>query len=155
MSNKEIIVCTVRDGKLIPHIACEDMVNGFEGRQVVVSVEQDSDKKRSTKMQASLQLYCRKLSVALNNAGFDQRGIMARIGKGSPIPWSEHSVKALWKSVIDARRGKPSTTMSTNGEMCEDYKIFDRMISEVSNGVSLPWPSLESQSYEQHDRNPY
>lgn len=145
-----LIVGTVRDGVLVPHIACQDMLSDFEGQQIVISVEQDENKGISKKMRASLHVYLRKLAAALSSAGYDQRHIMANIGKGAPIPPSETSLKALWKSVIDARRGKPSTEMSTNGEMCEDYKIFDAMMSEACKGVSVPWPSLESQSHESY-----
>lgn len=142
-----LIVGTVRDGVLVPHIACHSLLSDFEGQQIVVSIEQDENKAISKKMRASLQVYCRKLAIKLNDAGYDQRGIMASIGKGAPIPSSEVSIKALWKTVIDLRRGKPSTKLSTDGEMCEDYKIFDAMISKACKGVSIAWPSLESQRY--------
>ena len=146
-----LIVGSVRDGKFITHIACQDALADFEGQQIVVSVEQDEQKAISKKMRASLQVYCRKLSVSLNAAGYDQRGIMASIGRGAPIPTSEVSVKALWKTVIDLRRGKPSTKLSTDGEMCEDYKIFDAMISKACKGVSIAWPSLEGQKAEAYN----
>jgi hypothetical protein len=152
MSDSEVlIVGTIKDGVLIPHIACASIAAQFEGKQIVVSVEKDEEKAISKKMRASFHVYCRRLSRTLNSAGFDQRGIMANIGRGAPIPTSEKSIKALWKTLIDMRRGKPSTELSTNGEMCEDYVIFDNMISSACDGVSIPWPSLEGQKAEAYN----
>tara|TARA_R110002051_G_C8658701_1_gene488685 strand:- start:349 stop:816 length:468 start_codon:yes stop_codon:yes gene_type:complete len=150
-SSTVLIVGTVKNGVLVPHIACADIAAEFEGQQIVVSVEQDETKAISDKMMASLHVYCRKLSSALNRAGYDQRGIMASIGRGAPIPTSETSIKSLWKTVIDMRRGKPSTKLSTNGEMCEDYVVFDNMMSSACKGVSIPWPSLEGQKAEAYN----
>ena len=150
-TDKPIIVGTVKNGVIVPHVACVGSLDGLEGRQVVLTLEDDQSKQRSAKMRASLQVYCRKLAAALNDAGYDQRQLMANIGKGAPIPSSETSIKSLWKTVIDLRRGKPSTTMSTNGEMCEDYQVFDSMISKACHGVSIPWPSIEGLKAEQYN----
>ena len=150
-TDKPIIVGTVKNGVIVPHVACASYLDDLEGHQLVLTVEDDDSKKISAKMRASLHVYCRKLSKALNDAGIDQRFIMANIGKGAPIPTSETSIKTLWKTVIDLRRGKPSTELSTNGEMCEDYKIFDNMISESCHGVSIPWPSIEGLKAERYN----
>ena len=150
--DNQIIVGTFRRGVFYPHIACEDDALALEGQQVAFEMMTSEPEKIRTVIQnASLHKYLDKLSNALNGAGWDQRGILSRIGKGAPIPWSKESLKALWKTVILARRGKPSTTKTTTAEMSEDYRIFDMMISEASQGVSVAWPCRESQSYEQHD----
>jgi len=152
VSKKLEIVCTVRSGVLIPQAELfnDEMATLQEGQQVVVTFESTKpDKIRSVTQNKSLHKYLSNVVKALNNAGFDQRGIMSTIGKGAPIPWSDASLKALWNSVKLARTGKASTTKMTTAEYGEDHRIFDYMISEATQGaVSCALPSRDSQSYD-------
>ena len=152
MSKKLEIVCTVRSGVLIPQseLFVDEMATLSEGQQVAITFESTKpDKIRSLIQNKSLHKYLSNVVKALNNAGFDQRGIMASIGTGAPIPWSDPSLKALWNSVKFARTGKNSTTTMTTKEYSEDHRIFDYMISEATQGaVSCALPSRDSQSHE-------
>ena len=147
--DQQIIVGTFRGGMFTPHIMCSDDALALEGQQVALTVlTSEPDKVRTSLQNKSMHVYFKNISNALNAAGCDQRGIMAHIGRGSPSPWSEFSIKALWKSIQLARHGKDSTTKMTSAEYSEEHRIFDNMISECSGGVSCPLPSRESQSYE-------
>jgi len=141
---------TVEGGRLIPHFLHDDEMKAFkDGQQLVVTVESaKEDRIRTNLINASMHKYFSNLANALNSAGRDQRGIMATIGKGSPIPWTPFSIKALWNTVHAARNGKSSTAKMTTTEYTENHRVFDMMISEASEGVSCALPSRDSLSWE-------
>lgn len=149
--SKTIIVCTVRGGKLIPldNLYDEDL-KALEGQTVAMEVTGAKPAKlRSLIQNASQHKYFANMAIIANNSGYDQRFIMERIGRGSPIPCTPFSIKSLWKDLLVARRGKDSTTKSESGEYDEDHRIFDNMMSAATDGiVSCALPSRESMSHE-------
>ena len=152
MSKEEKIIVGEFDanGMFKPHFVCLDDAKALAGQQIALSVMTAEPEKMRTQLQnRSLHKYFSNISKALNDAGYDQRGIMASIGKGAPIPWSEFSVKALWKSIQLARHGKDSTTKLLSEEYSVEHRIFDNMINVASDGnVSEPIPSRDSQSWQ-------
>lgn len=99
--------------------------------------------KRTNKQNAALHQYCRMLAKALNDAGFDMKRTLKA---DAEISWTEHAVKEnLWRPVQKAMFGVESTTEPETGQYTQIYEVINRKIAQTT-GVSVPWPSLESQS---------
>ena len=149
--SKTIIVCTVRGGQLIPldNLYDEDL-KALDGQTVALEVTGAKPSKlRSIIQNASQHKYFANMARIANQAGYDQRMIMERVGTGKEIPCTPFSMKSLWKDVLMFRRGKDSTTKSESGEYDEDHRIFDNMMSAATDGiVSCALPSRESMSHE-------
>jgi len=95
--------------------------------------------KRTEKQQAAIEVYCRELANALNDAGFDMKKVFEV--KQADVPWTQARVKeALWKPLQDAYLDKRSTTDLDTSEVSPVYEILNRHIAE-NFGVSVPFPS--------------
>ena len=89
----------------------------------------------------SMHLYCRQLSNALNDAGFDMKKVLK---EEVEIPWTEVSVKEhLWRPLQKILTGKVSTTKAETKEHPYVYEVLARHMSEKF-GVFIPWPSKEN-----------
>lgn len=122
-----------------------ELVKLIESRELPFAVDMNPERKRTSKQNSSLHVYCRKLADALNNAGLDMRRVMK---PEYELPWSTYSVKDfLWRPIQDAILRKKSTTELTTVETQEVYKVLDANLGEKF-GVSIPWPSKESQMME-------
>lgn len=101
-------------------------------------------KQRSKKQQAALEIWCRQVSEALNDAGLDQRKFLK---PSIAIPWDDRgrSFKDLvWRPVQRAITGRDSTTEPERSEYPKIYEIINmHMASE--HGISVPWPEKEKE----------
>lgn len=99
--------------------------------------------RRTDQQRKAIEVYCRELATALNDAGCDQRKVLAAMKEGVEIPWSQESVKSsLWKGIQIAVVEKQSTTQLTKDEVSEVYEILNRWTAQTF-GVSVPFPERE------------
>lgn len=94
-----------------------------------------------TKLQnASMHLWHKMVSDALNNAGLD---IVTVLNKGIPIPWTETMVKEiLWRQTQMIMFNIQSTADLTSRQLVQVGDVVDRALSQ-NHGVHVPWPSQE------------
>lgn len=96
-------------------------------------------KQRSLTQNRALHLFCKQLSNALNDAGYDFRTF---VKEGYPVPFNEMLVKEyLWRPIQEAVTGKVSTTKPKRAEYSQIYDVLNRKVAEY--GLHVPWPSRE------------
>jgi hypothetical protein len=101
------------------------------------------ERQRSGQQRKAIEVYCRELARALNDAGMDQRAVMAHMREGFEIPWSQERVKdVLWREVQRAMLGKESTTQLSREEVAKVYEPLNRWTSSTL-GVGVPFPERE------------
>jgi hypothetical protein len=97
-------------------------------------------KKRTSKQNRALHLWCRLLSDELNTLGLDMRVILKPTWQ---IWWTETSVKEnLWKPIQKAMFSKKSTTELSTVEINKIHEQIMKAIGE-KHGINIPWPSIE------------
>ena len=97
--------------------------------------------RRTDQQQKAIEVYCRELSEALNDAGFEMKKVLAV--KQVDIPWSQKTVKEiLWRPIQEAMLEKGSTTELDIMEVDKVYRVLDRHISS-NFGVSISFPNRE------------
>jgi len=103
-----------------------------------VTVNLTIGKKRTNTQNNALQVYCRELATALNDAGLDmKRTLKAEV----EIPWTQDLVREhLWKPIQEYVIGKRSTTEANTFQYSEVYDVLNRNMAEKF-GVSVPFPS--------------
>ena len=100
-------------------------------------------KQRTDQQRKAIEVYCRNLANALNDAGLDQRAVMASMREGVSLPWSQERVKdVLWREVQIAMLDKKSTTGLTTTEISAVYEPLNRWTAQAL-GVSVPFPNRE------------
>jgi len=102
--------------------------------------------KRTSLQNASLHLYYRKLSEALNDGGFEVTdGVVLKL----PVMWTPGNVKSLLgRPIMTALYpDKTSTTELESDEVSEVYQVLDKAVSERT-GVHVPFPSEEELIHE-------
>lgn len=98
-------------------------------------------RQRTDQQRKAIEVYCRNLADALNDAGLDQRAVMANMRDGVSLPWSQERVKdVLWREIQIAMLGKKSTTGLTTTELSAVYEPLNRWTAQTL-GVSVPFPS--------------
>ena len=95
-------------------------------------------KQRTNTQNNALQVYCRELANALNDAGLDmKKTLKAEVD----IPWTQDLVREhLWKPIQEYVIGKRSTTEANTFQYSEVYDVLNRNMAEKF-GVSVPFPS--------------
>ena len=95
---------------------------------------------RTHQQNNALQLYCRLLAEALNDAGYDMKKTLAK--SASPdIPWTQDLVREIiWKRIQKATIGKSSTTLAKTNEYDKVYDVVNRFTA-TRFGISIPFPS--------------
>jgi len=112
----------------------------LNGRKVVVEFV---DEKRTHAQQNALEVYCRELAQALNDAGLDMLCFPWKAG--AEVPWDQASIKArLWKPLQLAVLGEASTAKLNTKQVNEIYEILDRHIASKT-GIHIPFPSRENE----------
>lgn len=97
-------------------------------------------KQRTDQQRKSIEVYCRELATALNDAGLDQRAVLAQMREGVEIPWRQESVKdSLFHPVMEALTGKTSTTKLLTDEVSRVYETLNRWTGQTF-GVSVQFP---------------
>ena len=113
-----------------------------KNKRIKVSVK--PAKQRTLTQNNCIYGYCRELSKAFNDAGYDMETILA---KGTKIPWTENSVKKLiWDKVQIKATEKDSSTKLLTNEVSFVYDIVNRHLSETF-GVFVLFPSRENYDY--------
>ena len=93
-------------------------------------------RQRSNKQNSSLNLFCPKLSVTLNDAGIDFRLFLR---DGYAVPWTSELVKDhIWRPIQIAITGHYSTTKPTREQYIKIYDVLTVKLSE--HGIFEPWP---------------
>jgi hypothetical protein len=98
---------------------------------------------RTGQQQKSIEVYCRELANALNDAGLEMKEVLAV--KQVDVPWTQKTVKeVLWKPLqeIVTDDHKKSTTQLDIMEVDRVYNILDRHIAQHF-GVHVEFPSKE------------
>ena len=105
---------------------------------------------RTNKQNGALHLFLRKLSNALNDAGFDMKRVLK---EEVDIPWSDKSAKEfLWHPVQKAMFKKESSADLDTDEVSKVYETINRHLANKF-GVSVPFPEIYSLIYEQLEDN--
>ena len=93
---------------------------------------------RTEQQRKGIEVYCRELAEALNEAGYEIKKVMAV--KTADVPWTQESVKELlWRPIQEASVGKHSSAALEVSEVDRVYSILDRHISS-NFGVHLEFP---------------
>lgn len=105
-------------------------------------------KTRTSKQNNALHKFLQDLADTLNEAGLDMKTVLK---PEVDIPWSQNSAKEfLWRPIQQVMTGKDSTTEPTT----KDYlAIQETLIRHLSSkfGVSVDWPSIETQMRQSYD----
>ena len=139
MSNDTIVVNSLTAfGEAMRRLEAEWM----EHRYVEVEIRRRA-KQRTDQQRKAIEVYCASLAKALNEAGLDQRAVMAEMREGVELPWTQERVKdVLWREVQKAALGKVSTTGLTTTEVSSVYEPLNRWTAQTL-GVSMPFPTRE------------
>lgn len=108
-----------------------------------VYVAPSTEKPRSAQQNNALHKYCGMVADELNERGLDMRKVLK---PEVEIPWTTASAKEhLWRPIQMAMTGKESTTEVSTKDYPQVYDVLNRHLG-TKFGVSVPWPSKESQS---------
>lgn len=101
------------------------------------------ERQRSDQQRKAIEVYCRDLAAALNDAGLDQRRVLASMREGVELPWDQARCKdVLWREVQRAMLGKESTTRLSRTEVSQVYDALNRWTSSTL-GVGVEFPHRE------------
>lgn len=141
----------------------DDLVRAGWNEPVLVPLKEDIDKLpdceivctltwtekalRTFKQNKALYAYFQLLADAFNNLGLDVTHVM-ELFEEVDLPWSKDRVKdLLWWPIQKAMFGTTSTTQLETRQVSEVHDVINRHTSEKM-GVSLDFPSIESQMNE-------
>ena len=103
---------------------------------------------RTDQQRKSIEVYCREVAKALNDAGYEYRELIEILNsKGIETPFTQENIKDdYFKRIEYALFKKTSTTELTTGEVNE---IFEVMTKSLANNFEqaqyVPFPSEEDQ----------
>ena len=141
---------TIANERGIPDVEAAVRLALESGRAVNVRIEV-VDSVRSGQQCKSIEVYCRSVATALNDAGYDQMAVLEVLQKkGISVPNTQESVKkTLWHLVQRTLLGveKSSSKLATT-EVSRVYEVMNRATAERF-GISLPFPDRFSQA-DQH-----
>ena len=102
----------------------------------------------------SLWLWLTLVAEGLNDAGLEQRVVMAKMSAGFDVPWNKDTVKQnMYHPIMESMTGKTSTTKLDTVEPSKVCDTLGRWLSEKFPGYVPPaWPSIENQSRERQAR---
>ena len=98
---------------------------------------------RTSQQNRALHVFLGQLADVLNEAGLEQRTVMAAMTEGVERPWSTATTKEnLWRPLQVAMTSKESTTDITTVEPSEIHKVLTRWLLNTFPGITVPaWPS--------------
>jgi hypothetical protein len=103
-----------------------------------VTLKWRTGKTRTHKQNNALHVYCRMLSEALNDAGYDMKKTLKQEAE---IPWTTELVKQyLWKPVQEAVTGTDSTSTAGAEDYDKVHQVLSKHLSEKFN-VYIPFPA--------------
>ena len=95
---------------------------------------------RTHQQQKAIEVYCRELAKAMNDAGLDQRAVFELMKEGFQVPWTQETVKDnLFRPIVQAKTGQSSTTGLERSQVTEIYETLNRFTGERL-GLSMPFP---------------
>ena len=95
--------------------------------------------KRTLAQNRALHLYCKQVSEALNNAGYDMKTVIK-----ADVSWNMLQVKELiWKPIQKAVINKESTTALKKDEIDSVYHTINRLLGEKFK-IHVPFPSVDN-----------
>ena len=112
----------------------------YEGSTGIIVTIRTIGKKRTLSQNASLHLYCERLSEKMNDAGFTQRQLLVKFKEKFELPVTEHMIKDIFRSIGEAMFKKKSTTQLTTVEIQTVYQVVDQRFGEIT-GCRCEWPS--------------
>jgi|TARA_R100001082_G_scaffold44092_2_gene23388 hypothetical protein len=96
-------------------------------------------KRRTSKQNNALHVFCRLVAVELNNKGYSVESFFK---EGVEIPFSAEIVKEhIWKPIQKGVTDKESSADLTTIEIQETYENVNRALS--NKGVHIPWPQRD------------
>ena len=103
-----------------------------------VTLKWRTGKTRTHKQNNALHVYCRMLSEALNDAGYDMKKTLKQEVE---IPWTTELVKQyLWKPVQEVVTGADSTSTAGTEDYDKVHQVLSKHLSEKFN-VYIPFPA--------------
>ena len=109
-----------------------------EGYIVTITAINAGKKPKTKSQRDSFHLWCGLLAEELNDAGLDQRVVLAAMKEGFEIPWQKLTVKEnLWKPVQAAVVRKAFTEDLAVDEHNKVYNILHKWLS----GLGWPCPA--------------
>lgn len=109
-------------------------------QDVEVEVSGAQWRQRTSQQNKAMHQFFKMLAKAFNDAGCDQRAVMAKMKEGVEVPWSEEAVKSvIWKGIQDAILGKDKTSELTPEEVSKVYEVVNRFTTDRFN-VHVPFP---------------
>lgn len=98
---------------------------------------------RTRPQQNAIEVFCKALAEALNDAGYEMKAVMAV--KTADVPWNQERVKdLLWRPIQEAMYNETSTTKLETNQVSRVHQVLDRHIAS-NFGISISFPSRESQ----------
>lgn len=101
------------------------------------------EKRRTTKQNNALHLFCELLADKLNEAGISQRALL----EAFEIDHSSESIKNIFRQIGKQKYSKDSTSKLTTKECIDIYDEINRQSSIL--GIHQPWPTEEEVYYRQ------
>ena len=100
--------------------------------------------KRTVAQNSALHLYLRRISDALNGAGFSVEQVLSSFTM--ELSWTPELTKEiLWRTAQKRMLGKESTTaLLKQGEIDQIVEVITRFLGERLKIEYIPFPSLES-----------
>ena len=118
--------------------SCQNHLEKLFNEKHYVTVRYTVGKPRTNTQNNALQVYCRELAKALNDAGLDMKQVLK---PEVDIPWNQDAVREhLWKPVQKAVIQKESTTEANTADYSKVYDVLNRHLAEKF-GISIPFPS--------------
>lgn len=150
MEDEKTYIVSDREGMDGPFREIRKIVDS--GKSVIITVETNIEKARSTLQNRSLHKYCRTIACLMNESGTTQRTLIGKFKEGFELPVTMHMIKDIFREVGKAMHKKESTRKLTTSEIQEVYEVVDNRFNEIT-GVSSPWPSkniMMEKSFEQN-----
>lgn len=112
-------------------------------KDAVVHVTADSDRKRTTKQQAAIEVWCDMVASELNAHGIERYNMLN--GKHAKSRWSQATVKdGMWREMqTHLFPKKTSTTQLTTAEVDQVFEPLYRYLLE-HHQIDVPFPQNET-----------
>jgi len=107
------------------------------GRHRVVIEETQKD--RTSPQNRSLHLYLTMMANAFNDAGIDNKMLMAKFKQEFSIPVTATFLKEVFRKIMGGMYDKKSTTELSTTEMVKVYDVFNDGLGQKC-GISRLWP---------------
>jgi len=112
-----------------------------DSKHYTIEVKKVQDS-RTSQQRKSIELYCKLMSEALNDAGFSYTNFVQVVAKnGVQVPFDQAKFKESWRLVQKAMFKKESTADLTSTEVTQVYDVLNQKFIDMTNGVSVEFPN--------------